>query len=65
MQPQISSSSGSQTQIYMIDMIESEFCQHGRWFLVCVIAVEESKNIVMVILDAQFHSFDEASICNI
>jgi hypothetical protein len=28
-------------------------------------AVEESKNIIMVILDAQFHSFDEASICNI
>lgn len=48
-------------QFYMIDMIESEFCQHGRWFLVC----EESKNVIMVILDAQFHSFDEASICNI
>ncbi len=49
----------------MIDMIESEFCQHWRWFFVCVSAVQESKNIIMVILDAQFHSFDEASICNI
>ncbi len=35
-QPKISSSAGSQTQVYMIDMIESEFCQHWRWvFCLC------------------------------